>query len=49
MRINIFNASKYAQKEESCSVINLIDKIVEIDSSLDLMKDNFLDEPIEEI
>ena len=37
VRINVFNSSKYVQKEESYS-----------DSS-DLMKDDFLDEPIEEI
>ena len=29
-------------------IIDLIDEIVETDSSLDLMKDNFLDEPNEE-
>ena len=37
VRINVFNSSKYVQKEE-----NYFD-------SLDLMKDDFLDEPIEEI
>ena len=48
VRINIFNASKYAQKEESCSIIDLIDEIVETNSSLDLKKEDFLDKPIEE-
>ena len=48
VKINIFNVSKYAQKEESYSIIDLIDEIVESDSSLDFMKDDFLDEPIEE-
>ena len=49
VKINIFNASKYTQKEENCSVINLIDEIVETDFSFELIKDNFLNEPIKEI
>ena len=48
VRINIFNTLKYTQKEESCLIIDLIDEIVESNSSLDLMKDDFLDELIEE-
>ena len=48
VRINIFNASKYTQKEESCLVIDLIDETVEINFFLDLMEDDFLNEPIEE-
>ena len=49
VKINIFNASEYTQKEENNSVIDLIDEIVEIDSSFKLIKDDFLDESIEKI
>ena len=48
MRINIFIASKYTQKEKNYLVFKLIDEIVDSDSSLKLIKDNFLDESIEE-
>ena len=46
VRTYIFNILKYIQKEESYS--DLIYEVVESNSSLDLIKDDFLDESIEE-
>ena len=48
MRINILNTSKYTQKENNYSIVELIDAIIESDSSLKLIKDDFLNKPIEE-
>ena len=48
MRINILLPQNTTQKEENYSIVELIDEIVESDSSLKLIKDDFLDEPIEE-
>ena len=45
VRINIFNTSKFACEKENCSMIGLIDEIVESEFSSNLMKD---DEPIDE-
>lgn len=41
MKINIFNISKFVQEEES-SVIELIDELLESDSSFNSMDDNEL-------
>ena len=40
VRINIFNTPKIFCEEEHCSIINLIDEIVESESSSNLLKDN---------
>ena len=47
VRINIFNTSKYTQEEEDYFVIDQIDEIAKSNSSLDLLQDDVLDEPIE--
>ena len=49
VKINILNASKYTQKEKNYSVVEIIDEIVESNASIKLIKDDFLDEPIEKI
>ena len=48
MRINILLPQNTTQKEENYSIVELIDKIIESNFFLKLIKDDFLDEPIEE-
>ena len=39
VKINIFNASKWTHEEENCSVVELVDEIVESDFSSKLVEE----------